>query len=315
MILIVTQRVDGHVDYVVDKLSSARKNKIVRFNTEEFPTSVSIMLSKNPSISVMGKNYQLSDFSCVWFRRPADPYVSQDVVDEVARKYALDECRNLLNSLWEGMDWVLWVNKPAKIKAAKHKWSQSAVAQRLGFICPETLVTNNPDEARSFCSRVGYAIVKPVFTSHFQTRDGWNMIYANPITSQNPRIQDVELAPAIFQQYISKKLELRVTVVGESVFACAIESQSNEKTKDDWRHYDLDNTPHYQFDLPKYTEDLCRQIVKYYDLNYGAIDLILTPKGEYVFLELNPNGQWLWIEGMTNLSISDALIDLLFSHE
>ncbi|MCG2693861.1 ATP-dependent carboxylate-amine ligase [Candidatus Parcubacteria bacterium] len=273
------------------------------------------MLSDAPSLNIKGRIHLLRDFSSVWYRRPADPHISSTVKNSVAREYALEESWNILNALWEGMDWPLWINHPAKIKKAKHKWSQSVVARRIGFMCPRTLVTNNPDEARSFCRMVERAIIKPVFTSHFQSENGWNMIYTNPISSEDLRIQDIELAPATFQEYIPKKIELRVTVVNNKVFACAIESQANSKTKDDWRHYDLDNTPHHPFNLPSHIKDMCVRIVKHYDLNFGAIDLILTPDNKYYFLELNPNGQWAWIEEMSGLPISSAIIDLLFSRE
>lgn len=315
MVLIVSQKNDSHVDFLLERLNKQRRKKIVRFNTEEFPTSASLMLSDNPSLIISEKKYFLYDVSSIWYRRPADPCISDQVKDAVAKKYAMDESWNLLNSLWEGMTWPLWVNKPSRIKIAKHKWAQSLIANQIGFICPKTLATNNPNEAQDFCKEVGNAIVKPIYKGHFKADDGWKMIYTNPISIKDGRIKDVELAPAIFQEYIPKKIELRVTVVRNQVFACAIESQKNLKTQHDWRHYDLDNTPHYPAVLPEKIAQMCIKLLHHYELEFGAIDLILTPDDQYVFLELNPNGQWAWIEDMSGLPICSAMINLLFSNE
>lgn len=117
------------------------------------------------------------------------------------------------------------------------------------------------------------------------------------------------------QEYISKRVELRVTVVGSRVFAAEIHSQVNSSTKHDWRRYDLDRTPHMRHPLPPSVEACCVQLVQTLRLNFGAIDMIVTPSGEYVFLEINGNGQWGWIEDLTGLPIADAIVELLVAGE
>ena len=119
--------------------------------------------------------------------------------------------------------------------------------------------------------------------------------------------------PVIFQAYVPKRLELRVTVVGSAVFAAEIHSQHTRRTRHDWRRYDHYQTPLGRHALPDDVAGRCRRLVAELGLCYGAIDLILTPDGRYVFLEINPNGQYLWIEEATGLPISDALCDLLMA--
>jgi glutathione synthase/RimK-type ligase-like ATP-grasp enzyme len=63
--------------------------------------------------------------------------------------------------------------------------------------------------------------------------------------------------------------------------------------------------------LPPEIQDKCVRLVEQLELSYGAIDMVLTPEGRYVFLEINPNGQYLWIEEQTGMPISAALCDLL----
>src|SRR5262249_21476922 len=121
----------------------------------------------------------------------------------------------------------------------------------------------------------------------------------------------IEYSPTIFQGYVPKRVELRITVVGERVFPAEIHSQQTQHTKHDWRRYDLDNTPHFPHDLPCEIRERCVSLVKRLDLCYGAIDMVLTPDGRYVFLEINPSGQYMWIEAQTGLPISAAIADLL----
>jgi glutathione synthase/RimK-type ligase-like ATP-grasp enzyme len=115
----------------------------------------------------------------------------------------------------------------------------------------------------------------------------------------------------IFQQYVPKRVELRVTVVGRRVFAAEIDSQASRSTRHDWRHYDDPNVQYRIHTLPPEMARACVRLVEALGLSFGAIDLIQTPEGKYVFLEINPNGQWGWIEDLTGLPISDAIADWL----
>ena len=117
--------------------------------------------------------------------------------------------------------------------------------------------------------------------------------------------------PIILQEYIEKDFELRITIVGNKTFACAIHSQKSKKTSEDWRRYDIDNTPHEIFDLPRDINDKLVSLVKHLGLVFGCIDMIVTPKGEFVFLEINPNGQWLWIERLTGMPIGEELAHMI----
>jgi glutathione synthase/RimK-type ligase-like ATP-grasp enzyme len=114
---------------------------------------------------------------------------------------------------------------------------------------------------------------------------------------------------------VPKRFELRVTVVGEQVFAAEIHSQQTNRTRVDWRRYDLSHTPHLPHALPEHVQVKCVELVRRLGLCYGAIDLILTPDGRYVFLEINPSGQYMWIEERTGLPISEAVANLLVSYE
>jgi glutathione synthase/RimK-type ligase-like ATP-grasp enzyme len=79
----------------------------------------------------------------------------------------------------------------------------------------------------------------------------------------------------------------------------------------DWRKYDFDRVRHEQFDLPIQVKEKLLFFMKACKIHFGAIDMILTPAGEYYFLEVNPSGQYGWIESLTAMPISRAIAETL----
>jgi glutathione synthase/RimK-type ligase-like ATP-grasp enzyme len=128
-----------------------------------------------------------------------------------------------------------------------------------------------------------------------------------------PIISPSGTRPSSFRKKFAKGSKLRVTVVGEKVFPAAIRSQESRSLRHDWRHYPHFGGSRYYsvYSLPAKIEKLCVRLVEALGICFGAIDLIVTPDDDYVFLEVNPNGQWAWIEDFTGLPISDAIAELL----
>jgi glutathione synthase/RimK-type ligase-like ATP-grasp enzyme len=199
------------------------------------------------------------------------------------------------------------------IRRAELKASQLRIAAGLGFALPPTLFTNDPQEFLEFYREHNGRVVSKLPGPAFIRLAGATFNRYTQIVSRRDigYADAIRFSPVLFQAYVPKQVELRVTVVGQQVFAAEIHSQQSNHTKHDWRRYDDFETPHYPHDLPRDVSRLCVQLVERLGLCYGAIDLILTPENEYVFLEINPNGQYLWIETLTGLPISDALCDLL----
>jgi glutathione synthase/RimK-type ligase-like ATP-grasp enzyme len=204
------------------------------------------------------------------------------------------------------------------LRRAEAKLRQLQLAQRLGLRVPDTLITNDVDEALAFISaREGDVIAKaPSVVLARALLDKAVLAYTRTIKPRDlAAIGAITHVPVMLQSRIGKRLELRVTVVGERVFAAEIHSQTTRRTRDDWRQYDHAHTPMRAHALPVLVADQCRALVRELGLRYGAIDLILTPEGDYVFLEINPNGQWTWIEDAVGLSITSALCDELMRAE
>ncbi|TET20271.1 ATP-dependent carboxylate-amine ligase [Candidatus Bathyarchaeota archaeon] len=321
MILIVTNREDYTADYVI--LEFHRLGiPYFRFNTEDFPTKAALIWHDSAEEArelrfASGKVLDLSQVHSVWYRRPVSPTPSPELSKE-ANDFVEAEAKDALLGIWRTLD-CFWVSHPDRIREAENKLNQLKRAKTLGFRTPHTLVTNNPTSACDFFGKYGgKMIAKPLRESHFSTCKGSSIIYTNVVTKNIMQsISSVKYSPVIFQDYIPKKVEIRVNVFGSEVYATEIHSQKavKEKTRNDWRRGLALDVPHLPHMLPADIEDRCRTIVRNYGLKFAAIDMILTPSNSYVFLEMNPNGQWAWIEPLTKQPLRKALIDLLIKGE
>ncbi|MEV4383922.1 MvdC/MvdD family ATP grasp protein [Streptosporangium sp. NPDC049644] len=318
-ILVLTQPDDTHASHM-SELLARRGADVVIFDPEDYPAKAVIDISYEPSGQVRrtlrteSRRVDLDGLTALWTRRPQSPVCHPEIADPVTRAHLEKELAIFTGDLWNQLD-CLMVPGPFEIlKIAGRKPSQLALAGRLGFECPSTLITNDPDEFLDFYNRhEGRIITKPLHMPWAPKNDGENVSRLSELVS--PRdigyADAIRFAPMIIQGYVPKQVELRVTVVGDRVFAAEIHSQESNHTRFDWRRYDSAMTRHAVHELPPELTERCVRLVRELGLVYGAIDLILTPDGRYVFLEINPNGQWLWIEEATGLPISEALCDML----
>lgn len=317
MILIVTNRQDFTVDYTTIELKR-QKIPYFRFKTEDFPTKATLIWHE-PSESgrkirfVSGKILDLTKVKSVWYRRPVSPNTNP-ILSEAEQDFVQAESRSALLGLWRTLD-CFWVSQPDKIREAENKLEQLERAKSVGFEVPKTLVTNDPASVHEFLEKCKEGIIaKPICENHIATPEGMKLIYSNLITQEHKDlIPSVKYSPVIFQEYVPKKFEIRVNVFGRSVFATEIHSQESvhEDVRYDWRKGASKDIPHKPHLLSKNIESICRRIVGAYELEFAALDLILTPSDEYYFLEINPNGQWAWIEPLTKQPLRQAIIDLL----
>jgi len=317
-ILVLTQAQDAPAEIVLDKLRR-RGAEVVVFDPAQFPTNAQFVAAVGSDvrgfwskIKYNGDIIDLERVSAVWVRRPGDPVPDKDIVDPIACSFVKQECKRLTDDVWASMA-CLWVpGRPAQLDLADFRLRQLQEAQNVGLSTPTSLVTNDPDDLVDFYQKHGGNIISKLSG---QTIDYTTfMRYTDRVSLFDVQAaRTLRYAPALFQRYVPKKLELRITVVGAQAFAAEIDSQNSQRAYDDWRRYDYDRVLHQPHSLPEEISASCVRLVANFGLAFGAIDMILTPDGRYVFLELNPTGQWHWIEQLTGLPISEALCDLLVS--
>lgn len=322
MILVITRKNDRHGEHMVAMLS-ASEEKVQVLDYETYPNELAIsFVSNTQGVYTLlkfsdGMVVDSREVKSVLNRRQAEPKASASIHDTQIASYIVRESRNFLDALPNIID-AFWFSNPDAIRIASRKPYQALLAQGIGFQVPETLITNDPDAVKSFAKNLKTdvackALLTPGITLEQNGDKQGVMLYTQRLSVPEifSKAATVKNCPLIFQPYVEKEFELRITVVGTQVFSCAIYSQNSTRTREDWRRYDLTNTPHQVYQLPPDIEARCVSLVRELGLVFGCIDMIVTPSGEYIFLEINPNGQWLWIEHLTKMPISQAIEDLL----
>jgi glutathione synthase/RimK-type ligase-like ATP-grasp enzyme len=322
MILIVSMEQDPHADRVEDVLRD-RDVRFVRLNTSEFPEEIAAAIGiseegEHIEVRKGAERLNVDDISAVWYRRPEPPKVSTRMTSQNIT-FSNNESFQFLSGMWLLLQDRLWVNPFEAGRAADAKPYQLAVARQVGFTVPSTLMTNDPSRALEFVRGLNGPAIYKAFTPYDRsTREGPVYgIFTTLITEEQiaSRMDSIRRAPCIFQEYVEKHLEIRVTVVGTDIFAAEIHSQQSERSRIDWRRYDLANTPYAPHDLPKRVVERIFALMSQLRLRFACIDLVLRPDGEYVFLELNPSGQWYWVEQLTGLPITERLVEVLAAGE
>ncbi len=305
MILIITHKEDYTVDFVVNKLNEKRI-PYYRFNTEDLLSKefVDIFIDDR-RLFINFSN--LNSIKSVWFRRIKIPHFEH--IPNSVNKYIHNELRVYFSNLWELLE-AKWLSIPKFIYRAENKFLQLNEARKIGFEIPSTLISYDPNRINKFFNdNNGDVIVKPIFNNEFKLQDKSKHIYTNKIDrNQIDKISEYFPLPSIFQSYIEKEIEVRITVVENQIFSAYVDSQSSIETSIDWRRK---RNKFYEINLPESIKEKCVQLVKKLNLSFGAIDMIKTKEGKFVFLEINPNGQWGWIELETQLPISDSIIEFL----
>jgi glutathione synthase/RimK-type ligase-like ATP-grasp enzyme len=194
--------------------------------------------------------------------------------------------------------------------AAESKPRQLEVAAQLGFTIPDTLITGDAAHAQAFIRRHESYVVK---SQAIEFPLGKTMMTTVVSARDNVSFDGLSVDPMIFQQFITPAYELRVTVVGNEVFAAKIISADQGPFRD-WRYGHIDDTFSAEAtSIDDALQEQCIELTKRLGLTYGAIDLIVDKDGTVWFLEINPNGQWAFIEEATGQPIGKAMAELLCS--
>ena len=313
---------DLATDAVVRTLGQ-RGTRVTRWNTEEYPFAARLttLLSPAPTAPPVvwlaregGSRRSLADVTAVWYRRVRVPERPAHM-DVGVYDFCLREARAaLMGTLLAALpDNVRRMSDPGAVWAAEWKLCQLAAAHQAGLAVPETVVTNDAAEARSAFTRFGGAMIaKPARTGYVEVDGRPYAIFTSRVLAEHIESLDgASLSPVIYQPLVEKRCDVRVTVVGSRVFSAEIDSQSDAAARVDWRQTENPALPHYRTELPPALTDAVLRLMRALDLDFGALDFILTPDGDYLFLEVNPNGQWLWLDDQLGFDITGAIAEWL----
>ncbi|MCL6590388.1 MAG: MvdD family ATP-grasp ribosomal peptide maturase [Firmicutes bacterium] len=317
-ILIITKSDDHEgVQLTIDAI---KKNGgvPVRFNTDCFPTEVRLDMSYGlegerlilitPELEI-----DLREIDSVYYRRAAYGDKIPLTMDSQYRNACLQESKLTIEGLLTSLR-AYHVDPLWNVRRASVKQFQLQLAQSLGLMIPKTLITNNPKTVKEFygfCS--GLMITKMQASFAIYQEGVESVVFTSKVKEED--LEDLDglaLSPMMFQELVPKKLEFRVTIVGNQIFSSAIDSQKYEKTRIDWRRDGIGLIDKWEpVDLPKDIEEKLFALMDKLQLQYGAIDLLQRPDGSFVFLEVNPAGEYFWLDRQRERTISNTLAELL----
>jgi hypothetical protein len=310
-VLIITQARDGHA-YAVANAVNLEGGEAIVWHTSDFPLrSQETILFEGGLETVSFADstiHQVNErYDVVWNRRPSR-HVNPAVIDPADRDFVELGCRDFRQSLYNLISpSALWVNPHGAANRASRKIEQMSVAHKAGMQLPDTLFTNDPEQVRAFIRRHGGQIVfKPLRTLPWRGDEKFYMPYTATLTEEQLVEDDLlRVAPGIYQQLIPKAFELRVTMIGGRAWTALIRSQETTAGRLDWRmaYHELRMEP---YELPEAVEALCNKVLDGLGLVFGCFDFIVTPGGDYVFLEVNQMGQFLFVEEYCGLPLLQA---------
>ena len=313
MILLVSHPADDHLTPVLSALDRIGSRSVV-VDTSTLPGATAV----SSGHSARGDRWRLrledgswldlSDCRAGWWRRALPPGPDPRISDPAQASWAANETFEAMSGFWDAVP-ITWVSPRRAIETTMMKTWQLPAARSAGLDVPDTLVTSDPDEARAFVGRIGLGRV--ICKAFSATLENWRE--TRVVGAEEYALLDqVSLAPVIFQELVPAEVDLRITVVGEEVFAAAIHSQELAYPLD-FRLF-LETGPGVRMsptELPREVEEGLLRLLKSAGLRYGAIDMRRTPDGRHVFLEVNPAGQWRFVEEVTGQPITAALARLL----
>ncbi len=321
-VLIITFSKDNESIPLVIKAIEAQGGKAFRFDTDRFPTEVQLDVyqgeQKRIIITDGDQKLDLSEVSSVWYRRMRYGQKIPDSMDKQFRDASIEETRRTVRGMIASLKGFHF-DKMSNVDLTNNKQLQLQVAREVGLLTPRTLTSNNPEAVKQFaqeCHEQGI-ITKMVSSFAIFGEQGEEfVVFTNPITDDDLKnLEGLRFCPMTFQENVPKALELRTTIVGHRVFTAAVDSQQLEGATYDWRKEGRAlNNAWKPYDLPEDVEKKLLKLMAYFGLNYGAIDIIVTPDNQHIFLEINPVGEFFWLELFSpHFPISQAIAEILLT--
>jgi glutathione synthase/RimK-type ligase-like ATP-grasp enzyme len=302
-ILILSNLEDVHARAVMSVLA-ARGAHAELVDLSEFPTRLALSLAFEDGRRrfqlrrLGGAALDLDSVVSVWWRRP-QPFSPPAGMTRAGFSLSMTESRTAFQGLYQSLD-AFWINEPARDAVASHKAYQLALAQEIGLAIPPTLMTNDVEGAKAFWRRYEGEVIYKQF---FALPEAWRET-RRLRPEDEAEAASIAYSPLIFQKHVPAVADLRVIAVAGEWFAAAADVRDAEYPQDVRMNLSAKYEPH---DLPPEIVAKLGELMRRLGLVYGAIDLRLTPEGQYVFLEINPSGQFLYVEHATGQPIAAAL--------
>jgi MvdC family ATP-grasp ribosomal peptide maturase len=321
VVLLLTHSGDFYTVDLVAQALARRGVRPIRFNTDLFPSLVKLSARAGDErvaqlLTESGEETSVAEVRAVWARKLWSPRMADDL-DERYRSMCINESAAALEGFLDALHEARWVNDLDHQRNAENKQRQLRLATRAGLRVPRTLVTNDAAAARQFFAETESQTVAKLLRPLAVSMDaGTPFVYTNRVREEDLAHADaLRHSPMVFQELIPKAYELRLVCVAREVFAGALDATGTSRGHTDWRRAAPDECRWQKAQLPTEVASSLRALMSELGLVFGAVDLICTPAGEYVFLEVNPGGEWGMLERDLGLPISEAIAEALLEEK
>ncbi|MEW6731467.1 MAG: MvdC family ATP-grasp ribosomal peptide maturase [Acidobacteriota bacterium] len=316
VVLLLTHSADYFtVDRVADALTRCGARPY-RFDTDRFPLQIRLSSRRGD----FGSSYTLQqddlsigadEVKAVWLRHIWGPNFGTELDPEFQRA-CVSESMAALHGFLDGLDSARWIDPLDRVEAGENKLRQLRIAESVGLTIPRTLVTNDPVAVRAFFQEVnGSMVAKLLRPLSISMGKPSFFVYTSEVSEEDlADAESLRYSPMVFQESIPKERELRIIFVDREFFAGALDVDQT-----DWRSCQADISPWQKEELPEEVAIGLTALMARLGLVFGAIDMICTPDGRYVFLEVNPTGEWGMLERDLGYPISEAIAKTAIKEE
>jgi MvdC family ATP-grasp ribosomal peptide maturase len=319
-VLLLTHSGDFYTIDLVSQALARRGVRPIRFNTDFFPSAIKLSAHAGDEraahlLTETGEQLSATEVRAVWARKLWMPRMADDL-DDRYRLMCVEESIAALEGFLDALHDARWVNDLQHQRAAENKQRQLRLAARAGLRVPRTLVTNDPAAARQFFAETeGQTVAKLLRPIAVSMDAATPFVYTNRVREEDLKATEtLRHSPMVFQELIPKAFELRVAYVASETFAGALDASGASGRQTDWRRVAPDECRWQKAQVPTEVASCLNALMSELGLVFGAVDLICTPEGEYVFLEVNPGGEWGMLERDLGLPISEAIATALLEN-
>lgn len=303
-ILIVSNTDDAHAEVICKRLKK-RSISVHRIDSDALMSqqhSWRICADASQSTSSSWAKY---DADVVWYRKVVFPEPT-----DLTQSFVRQELQGLLDSVLFQYRDCRWVNPRDRLAEARAELPQLQRAKEIGFRIPDTLVTTDLNALKEFATiHQGNIVAKPMRTQVIRSNDQVRVVGTRRLQPEYYE-SAVARSPCFAQEYLAIQSEIRVVAFGTHLHAFRLTALDSA---DDIKQLNLDQIRHEPYKLEEGVASKIYALMSLYQLEFAAIDFVVVDDDEPVFLELNPNGQWLWLQYMTGINLEDPFIDFLCS--
>lgn len=316
MLLVLSNSKDQTADYLCEKIEE-ESIKYVRIDTDKIANKASLFSltydDNGPRIIIGKQTIRPQDINIIWYRRPEPIKIEFSETDSSITKFIAGEWAAAIDGFLSHIPQKLWVNYPSNCMIASYKPEQLSRAKSFGLSVPKTLITLNYEEANAFFQKCNSKIIaKPLCSGYIERKSPEidSVIYTNVVNEIT--LDDVSVfhnCPTFFQEMVPKIFDVRIIILDYHLHAVKMSTEGKESSID-IRYNNMDNVVYSNIRIPNNVKKSLVSLIKSYGLRFAAIDMAVTEDNKWFFFEINPNGQWAWLDIVGEAKIHKMFIDV-----